>query len=83
MVINELLRGVDCICGKHHACSIEAVYIERNAAQRLTQLCRDSQNILIVADENTFRVGGEAVLAALAGKNIRKQILNTQSSPNT
>lgn len=74
MVINELLRGVDCICGKHHACSIEAVYIERNAAQRLTQLCRDSQNILIVADENTFRVGGEAVLAALAGKNIRKQI---------
>ena len=76
MDINELLKGVHCACGRHHTCDIKYVYIERNAAQRLTEICRNQQNILIVADENTFQAAGASVLAALDSKNVRKRIFS-------
>ena len=76
MDINELLKGVHCACGRHHTCDIEYVYIEHNAAQRLTEIYRNQQNILIVADENTFQAAGASVLAALDNKNIRKRIFS-------
>ena len=61
MDINQLLCGVDCACGKKHTCAIESVYIEQNALQKLSEICRDEQHILLVADENTFAAAGEKI----------------------
>lgn len=74
MDINRLLRGVDCACGKKHTCEIRSVYIEKNAAARLTALCHDRQHILLVADENTLAAAGEGVTAALWDKQIHRVI---------
>ena len=72
MDINKLLMGVDCACGKKHSCEIRYVYIEKNAIARLADICAAYENILLVADENTFSAAGELTLAALAGKAVRK-----------
>ncbi len=74
MTVNDLLRGVDCACGRHHTCSIEKVYIEENAICHLTDLCADVQRVLLVADANTFAAAGAQTERALRGKDIRKQI---------
>ena len=58
MDIQALLKGVDCNCGRKHTCDIEYCYIEENACKRLTELCKDYNKILIVADENTFNAIG-------------------------
>ena len=52
--INKLLQGVNCECGKTHTCNIEKVYVEKNAIARLTERCVNFNEILLVADENTF-----------------------------
>lgn len=72
--INKLLAGVDCACGKRHTCEIEWVYIEENAIKQLSNICAGYQNILLVADENTYGVAGENTVTALKGKSIRKII---------
>lgn len=74
MDINLLLQGKDCACGKKHTCSIQSVYIEKNAAARLTGLCQNFQHILLVADTNTFAAAGEQVSSALHGKQISRVI---------
>ncbi len=76
MDINKLLGGVTCSCGKAHTCNIEYVYIEKNATQRLSEICSKNRNILIVADENTFFASGEATVSALTGKDIKKVIFS-------
>ncbi len=77
MDINEILRGVDCSCEKgRHECDIEHVYIEKGAISRLTELCEKYENILLVADENTYGAAGAAVEAALCGKNITRVIFS-------
>ena len=68
MDINQLLGGVHCACGEHHTCDIEAVFIERGAMRRLTDLCAPYESILLVADENTYAAAGEKTEAALKGK---------------
>ena len=70
MDINELLKGVDCACGKHHTCSIEHVYIEKEAIRHLSELCEKYQSILIVADENTYKAAGEKVCTLLEESGI-------------
>lgn len=76
MDINNLLNGIDCECGKKHICDIEYVYIENSAAKRLEKLCSEYNNILIVADENTFSAAGENVLATLLKKNVKQVIFS-------
>lgn len=76
MDINSILNGVKCNCGRDHNCSIEKVYIESGAIKKLTQLCNYYNNILLVADGNTFSVAGAEVEKALAGKNIEKVIFS-------
>ena len=69
MDINEILKGVKCAaCGKEHKCPIEKVYVEENACRHLTEICKEYNNILVVADENTFKASGEGVLAAIGEK---------------
>jgi len=75
MDINTLLQGLDCGCGKHHTCDIKAVYIEPDVVRRrLPALCAAYKNILLVADENTFRAGGEPVAEVLADKTVKQVI---------
>lgn len=76
MDINNILRGVECDCGKTHRCDIEHVYVEREAISRLTKLCEDKENILIVADENTYSAAGEKVEKALNTKVVKKVIFS-------
>lgn len=71
MDINGLLKGVDCACGRHHSCDIEAVYIEQGAIGRLTTLCAPYERILVVADENTFAAAGKQTMDALEGKTVK------------
>ena len=59
--IEELLSGInDCACGRKHSCPIESVYIGKDALCRLTELCRPYRRVLLVADENTWAVCGQA-----------------------
>lgn len=76
MNINELLKGVDCICGKHHSCNIKYVYIEKDATKRLKDICKDYNSVLIVADENTFKAAGESTVKNLEGK-IKEKVIFT------
>ena len=76
MNIQELLKGVDCACGKHHACDIGYVAIERGAIDHLKKLCEGKQNVLLVADENTYKAAGQQTMAALAGKTLRSVIFS-------
>lgn len=74
MVISELLKGVDCQCGRHHTCAIRHVYIEHDAISHLTELCQGYEKILVVADENTYGAAGAKVDKALTGMNVEKLI---------
>ena len=74
MDINSILQGVTCSCGKTHHCNIEYVYIENGAISKITKLCAKHNNILIVADKNTFAAAGEKVEKALCGKALKKVI---------
>lgn len=74
MNINNILRGVKCSCGKSHTCDIKYVFIETGAISKLSQLCEQSLNILIVADENTFGAAGEKVEHVLGDKIAAKVV---------
>ncbi len=76
MDINKLLEGTDCECGKKHNCDIKYVYIEKNAARRLCEVCSEYRQILLVADENTFCAAGEAVTEALSQKIMKKVVFS-------
>ena len=76
MNIQELLKGVDCACGKHHACDIGYVAIERGAIDHLKKLCEGKQTVLVVADENTYKAAGQQTMAALEGKTLRSVIFS-------
>ncbi len=76
--INNLLKGVDCSCGKKHECPIDYVYIEKNATLRLREICKEQQRLLLVADENTFAAAGEQTVAALSDKLLQKVIFDTK-----
>lgn len=76
MEINSLLSGVDCTCGKRHECPIKQVYIERGAIERLSDICSEYNDILLVADENTYSAAGEATVSALAGKRTEQVIFS-------
>ena len=76
MDINRILNGVECTCGKIHQCDIEYVYKENGAISRLKELCRQKENILIVADENTYAAAGEKVENVLFDKYVRKIIFS-------
>lgn len=69
MDINEMLKGVECACGRIHSCPIESIYVETGAIAHLTELCESYKSILLVADENTYGAAGEQTENALRGKN--------------
>ena len=70
MQINELLKGVNCSCGRHHSCAIDYVAVEAGAISHLRELAKDYGTVLLVADENTWAAAGAQTLAALAEKKV-------------
>ena len=69
MQLENLLKGkTDCACGKPHLCPIDTVIIEKGVCKRLPALTAEYQNILLVADENTYRVFGAQVEKTLGEK---------------
>ena len=76
MDINKLLQGVDCSCGKRHDCDIKYVYIEKNAANRLYEICKDFSSALIVADQNTYAAAGEITEKVLSEKITKRVIFD-------
>ena len=80
MTINELLIGREaCTCGKAHKCTIDSVVIGKNACESLKELCADYNNILLVADTNTFAVGGKQVQSMISDKIENIHIFDTTS----
>lgn len=62
MELNQLLnRDISCSCGRTHRCDIDLVDIGRGAIDRLPESARNFDNILLVADSNTYAVCGERV----------------------
>ncbi|MBE6960225.1 MAG: sn-glycerol-1-phosphate dehydrogenase [Ruminococcaceae bacterium] len=76
MNIQQLLQGTDCSCGKHHTCDIKFVAIEKGAISHLTHLTEGYTSVLLVADENTYGVGGVKTVAALGEKLAKKVIFS-------
>ena len=69
MTINELLTGREiCSCGMAHKCPIDRVIIGENACAFLPDLTEGYANILLVADQNTYRVCGQDVARILDSK---------------
>ena len=76
MDIQQLLQGTDCSCGQRHTCDIKFVAIEKGAISHLTHLTEGYNSVLLVADENTYRVGGAKTEAALGSKLAKKVIFS-------
>ena len=82
MEIKELLQGIqDCSCGKQHLCPIEHVVIGPNALQSLESICDKYNRILMVSDQNTYRVCGKEVADILGDKIITNIIFETGNVP--
>lgn len=76
MNIKELIGGIDnCKCGKKHTCPISFVEIGSNAPEKLPGLCREYSHILLVSDENTYRVCGKKVYVLIESKIAENLIL--------
>ena len=76
MKINDLLKGINCSCGRQHSCAIDYVAVEKGAVSHLTLLAKDYRSVLLVADENTWAAAGERTEAALTEKQLRKVIFS-------
>lgn len=76
MEINDLLKGMDCSCGRHHTCDIGYVSIAKGAIRALSALVSAYETVLLVADENTYAAAGGETAAALAGKALHKVIFS-------
>lgn len=79
MEIKEYLAGkTDCACGKSHLCPIDHVVIGENACDCLAKIAASYQNVLVVADRNTFAVAGELVKKSLGDKIVDTLIYQTE-----
>lgn len=75
MDIKKLLQGIDnCECGRKHVCPMDHVIIGNGVLTSLTEICEKYQSILMVSDQNTYRVCGHEVEKIL-GKKITTSIM--------
>ncbi len=75
MKLEQLLnRDIVCSCGRTHRCNIDLVDIGAGAIDRLPESVKDFENILLVADSNTYAVCGERV-RDLLGEKIKNTCL--------
>ncbi|MBQ8803060.1 MAG: sn-glycerol-1-phosphate dehydrogenase [Tyzzerella sp.] len=82
MDFKVLLQGINsCECGKSHVCPIEHVIIERDALKSLGDICESYQSILMVSDQNTYRVCGKEVAEILGAKITTSIMFETGDAP--
>ena len=79
MDINRLLNGIACSCGKAHTCSIKEVNIGKSAIDTLSDICKNFNAPLIVADQNTFLAAGKQTESSLSGKKVKKVVFSGES----
>ena len=80
--IKELVKGIhNCKCGKDHSCPTEAVEIGSGVLPKIVELCADYDKILLVADQNTYRVCGAEVEKLLSAKLEGKVVYQTGDKP--
>lgn len=80
--IKELVKGIhNCKCGKDHSCPTEAVEIGSGVLPKIVELCVDYDKILLVADQNTYRVCGADVEKLLSAKLEGKVVYQTGDKP--
>lgn len=79
MDINRLLNGIACSCGKAHTCSIKEVNIGKSAIDTLSDICKNFNAPLIVADQNTFLAAGKKTESSLSGKKVKKVVFSGES----
>ena len=76
--IEKLLAGMDtCGCGRTHACPVKQVYIGRDAVGKLPRMTEGFENILLVADENTWRAAGMQATEVLGGRVCARCVFQT------
>ncbi len=76
--IEKLLAGSrNCACGREHACPVEQVYIGRDTVGKLPELTQGFENILLAADENTWRIAGMAVAEKLGSRVCARCVFET------
>ena len=74
MNISDLLKGRICACGKNHSCNIRQVLIEQGAVSGIYNMAENYENVLLVADENTYAVCGKTVEELLKEKLLNKLV---------
>lgn len=70
----DVCRELHCTCGRVHRCDIKHVEIGSGALSALRKTTADYSHILLVADEHTFAVCGEAVEELLADRCVHTLI---------
>ena len=74
-MIQQLLKGrTDCPCGQPHSCDVKYISIRSGAVADLKGICRDFRKIILVADNNTYAICGDRVVAML-GEKIEETII--------
>jgi len=82
MDIGVLLKGIDdCTCGKNHQCPVEHIIIGNNVLSSLKEICLGYQNILLVSDQNTYKVCGKEVAEILGKKIVTSVMFETGDKP--
>ena len=82
MDIKQMTLGIhDCPCGKDHNCPIDFVEIGSGVLPKIAEICAGYQRILLVADQNTWRVCGQEVAGYLEGKVCGQVIFQTGDKP--
>lgn len=82
MDINTLVKGIDnCTCGKSHKCPMDYVIIGKDVLGSLTDICEKYQNILLVSDQNTYKVCGKEVAKILGDKITTSIMFETGGAP--
>ena len=67
--VKKLCEGIiGCECGKNHLCPIDYIEIGSNILPKLNTMCDRYNNILLVADSNTYEVCGKEVYEILKDK---------------
>ena len=74
-LLNEKFEN--CSCGRKHICLIDYVKIGKGAINTLPLLCEKYNSILLVCDNNTFRICGKNVETILAEKISNRIVLES------
>ena len=78
MNTKELCNGIiGCECGKDHLFPIDFIEIGSDVLPKIYDMCEEYDNVLLVADSNTYKVCGENVEQILAEKITSKIVFDT------